>query len=178
VCVLVPDVASILLSGAFALHLSIRYLSQEDKAPHAKTIERWCTREKWVEPRAKDLSDLAERAEIQIREGLSLRNAGRYRQVEKHFEDLSKRLDLYQNVPEFFDEEAGKWVERENPYEVETRPRLPIEFGRRAGNVYTEANLERVVSSLERAAVVLARMLPQKIAEPEEEKTTSISWSG
>jgi hypothetical protein len=77
------------------------------------------------------------------------------------------------NAAEVLDEELG-WIERPNPYETETRPtrvrpRLPNEFGRRSGNIYTQANMERTVSSLEKALAALDRMLPQKIAEPEQE---------
>jgi len=149
------------------------YLAQEDSVPHIRTIERWSTGEKWVERRSNDLNELADRGEAQLREGLALRKVGRYRQLEKHVEDLSRHLDLYMNACEVFDGEH--WVDRPNPYEAETRPtrvrpRLPFEFGRRTGNVYTQANMERTVSSLDKALAALDRIVPQKIAEPEKEQ--------
>jgi hypothetical protein len=168
--------------GTFSIYKLVGWLrgrgllAQGETAPHVKTLERWSSKEKWVERRAKDLSALADRAELQLREGLSFRKAGRYRQLEKHVQDLSQHLELYMNVCEVFDEETGKWVERPNPYETEIRPtrirpRLPSEFGRGSrANLYTQANMERVVSSLDKAMAALDRLLPQKIAEPESEE--------
>jgi hypothetical protein len=165
--------------GTFSIYKLVDWLrgkgllAQGETSPHIKTLERWSSKEKWVERRSEDLNALADRGEAQLREGLSLRKVGRYRQLEKVVEDLSRHLDLYMNVPEVFDGE--QWVERPKPYETEVRPtrvrpRLPSEFGRRSGNLYTQANMERTVSSLEKALASLDRMLPQRIPEPEKDQ--------
>jgi hypothetical protein len=70
------------------------YLAQADSVPHIRTIERWSSKEKWVERRSEDLNELADRGESQLREALSLRKVGRYRQLEKHVEDLWRHLKL------------------------------------------------------------------------------------
>jgi hypothetical protein len=152
------------------------YLSPEERAPSDRTLERWCSAEKWVEKRGEDLKELAERAEISIREGLSLRKAIRYQEFQKHLDALSHQLNSYLNVFEEFDGE--QWVEREDTFSVETRLtrtrlRLPSEFGRASGNVYTYTGLQRIVSSIEKAQATLQRLRPQTLAErePDEGKT-------
>jgi hypothetical protein len=146
------------------------FLSQDERAPSDRTLERWCSAEKWVEKRNEDLKELTERAEISIREGLSLRKAIRYQEFEKHFDAFSRQLDLYLNVFEVWD--GAQWVEREDTYSVEarltrTRLRLPSEFGRASGNVYTYTGMQRTVSSLVKALATLQRLQPQSLAEPE-----------
>jgi hypothetical protein len=86
--------------GTFSLHRLVNwcrgkgYLAQEDSVPALRTLERWSTKEDWVGRRSKDLSELADRGVAQLQEGLQLRKVGRYRQLEKHVEDLWRHLKL------------------------------------------------------------------------------------
>jgi hypothetical protein len=153
------------------------FLSQDERAPCDRTLERWSSAEKWVEKRKEDLKEVTERAEISIREGLSLRKAIRYQAIQKILDDLLYQVTLYLNVFEVWDGE--QWIEREDLFSVETRLtrdrlRLPSEFGRASGNVYTYTGLQRLVSSVAKAQATLQRLQPPTVVEREPEKGKTI----